>query len=132
MFELGSGWPMTPPELGESAGQSRATNVCQPKFSQSSWVTDEGGGAGGFGGGLTMSTGTLGLKVTVDVAVAFRRVDARTDRWLPVTTMATKATAQRTAMATMARILFMGFSSSFSSATLMLTRISFLTTKTAP
>src|SRR5271155_685248 len=36
--EFGSGWPITPPEFDESAGQSRATKVCQPKFSQSFWV----------------------------------------------------------------------------------------------
>src|SRR5215472_10459107 len=64
IIELVSGCAIWPPEFGDSAGQSMAMNVCQPRFSQSFWV----GTGVGLGLGGNTSTGTcqaLGLTVAL-------------------------------------------------------------------
>jgi hypothetical protein len=111
MIELVSGCAIWPPELGDSAGQSMAMNVCQPRFSQSFWV----GTGVGLGLGGNTSTGTcqaLGLTVAL-LCCGDAGFGAGADELLQEIFAATKAAAAMIIPTMRALFFFMTGLSSF-------------------
>src|SRR5215472_12028770 len=111
IIELVSGCAIWPPEFGDSAGQSMAMNVCQPRFSQSFWV----GTGVGLGLGGNTSTGTcqaLGLTVALPCC-GDAGFGAGADERLQEIFAATKAAAAMIIPTTMVLFFFMMRLSSF-------------------